>query len=82
MVQAADRRQDGATSTPPSLPAPSWRRDFSGNQVVRIPPGTFQADPPGIVPEPREHDRPAAVMVAAPMLGAMMWGAILYLIFA
>lgn len=82
MVQAADRRQDGATSTPPSLPAPSWRRDFSGkDEIIRVPPGTFPLDRQETRPEGRAEGRPAAVMLLAPILGLGIWAVILALIF-
>ena len=80
MVQAADRRQFGATSTPPSLPAPSWRRDLSETspeiQIDRVPMGTPGADAePNSVAMPllRPPDRPAAVMVLAPLIGLALW---------
>jgi hypothetical protein len=41
MVQAADRRQFGATSTPPSLPALNWRRDLLKAVVDWAPPGAI-----------------------------------------
>jgi hypothetical protein len=85
MVQAADRRQVGATSTPPSLPAPAWRRDFSREpEIERLPQGTFAAY--ALVPRERMEaaldgrDRPAAVMVLAPLLGLVLWGAVLSLL--
>ena len=45
-------------------------------------PGTFPADDGHAPPEPRERDRPAAVMLLAPVIGAAIWGAILYLVLA
>jgi len=76
MVQAADRRQLGATSTPPSLPAPGWRRDLADNPpeipIERAPADAFRVrapDPPRL----RPPDRPAAVMVLAPALGLAIW---------
>ena len=101
-VQAADRRQLGATSTPPSLPALDWRRDLQKVTVNWAPSGAFFADgamnsdsiPDGqgatncttncamncdvvraIAAVPGSHgpDRPAAVMVLAPVLGLAIW---------
>jgi hypothetical protein len=81
-MQAADRRQPGATSTPPSLPAPGWRRDCSKNgSVDRIPlapPGAFAFSATPI--RPRPTDLPAAAMVLAPFIGIALWGGILALI--
>ena len=80
MVQAADRRQFGATSTPPSLPAPSWRRDPSESSseihIVRVPIGAPGADAgPNSAKMPllRPPDRPATVMVLAPLIGLALW---------
>jgi hypothetical protein len=80
MVQAADRRQLGATSTPPSLPAPGWRRDLSETTpeilIDRVPLGAL-SDGAGAnseaVPLLRPPDRPAAVMVLAPLIGLALW---------
>jgi hypothetical protein len=80
MVQAADRRQFGATSTPPSLPAPGWRRDLSEAsleiQIDRMPIGVLGDDAGGnssAIPLQRPPDRPAAVLVLAPLIGLAMW---------
>ena len=78
MVQAADRRQLGATSTPPSLPAPSWRRDLSEQTVKRLPAGTIVAEGRVCV---RPPDRPALVMLLAPFLGLAMWIGLAALLF-
>ncbi len=72
MVQAADRRQLGATSTPPSLPAPGWRRDLSVIPIERAPAGAFCVGAPE-APRLRPPDRPAVVMVLAPALGLAIW---------
>ena len=83
MVQAADRRQFGATSTPPSLPAPSWRRDLSDFppeiSIERVPAGAFRV---GALDAPRLRppDRPALVMVLAPVLGLAIWAGLLTLL--
>lgn len=78
MVQAADRRQAGATSTPPSLPAPAWRRDFSQkHEVERVPPGTFPRVPVEALLEDRPTEQPALAMVLAPVLGLGIWAAML-----
>jgi len=72
MVQAADRRQFGATSTPPSLPAPGWRRDLPDIPIEPAPSGAFcfgEVEPLGL----RPPDRPAAVMMLAPVLGLAIW---------
>ncbi len=83
MVQAADRRQLGATSTPPSLPAPGWRRDLVGNPlqilIERAPAGAFRGCPPDAA-RLRPPDRPAAVMVLAPALGLAIWVGLLALL--
>jgi len=83
MVQAADRRQFGATSTPPSLPAPSWRRDLSDIPpeflIERAPAGAFCASAPGAL-RLRPPDRPAAVIVLAPALGLAIWAGLLTLL--
>jgi len=83
MVQAADRRQLGATSTPPSLPAPGWRRDLADLppeiSFERAPAGAFGVGAraaPGL----RPPDRPAAVMVLAPALGLVIWAGLLTLL--
>ena len=80
MVQAADRRQFGATSTPPSLPAPGWRRDPSEPSpeiyIDRVPLGALSDDDGGnsaAMPLLRPPDRPAAVMVLAPLIGLALW---------
>ena len=80
MVQAADRRQFGATSTPPSLPAPGWRRDLSETSpeihIDRVPIGALGADAgddSAAMPLLRPPDRPAAVLVLAPLIGLAMW---------
>ena len=89
MPQAADRRQPGATSTPPSLPASGWRRDLSPDNggagaarteaggapaIERVPAGTFARVP---VPVPSlRRERPAAVVVLAPVLGLAVWVAL------
>jgi len=79
MVQAADRRQPGAIFIPPALPAPDWRRDSS-----EIPITWLQAPPlcaePAERPRLRPPDRPAAVMVLAPVLGAVVWVGILAMV--
>ena len=78
MVQAADRRQLGATSTPPSLPAPGWRRDLFEILFGRAPAGAFRvgaADPR----RPRPPDCPAAAMLLAPVLGLAIWAGLLAL---
>ncbi len=76
MVQAADRRQLGATSTPPSLPAPGWRRDLADIppeiSIERAPAGAFGVGAPD-PPRLRPPDRPASVMVLAPVLGLAIW---------
>jgi hypothetical protein len=76
MVQAADRRRLGATSTPPSLPAPGWRRDLVGNPpqilIERAPAGALFDGAPDAA-RLRPPDRPAAVMVLAPALGLAIW---------
>ncbi len=83
MVQAADRRQLGATSTPPSLPAPGWRRDLAGNPseipIERAPAGAFRGGAPD-PPRLRPPDRPAVVMVLAPVLGLAIWAGIVALL--
>ena len=88
MVQAADRRQLGATSTPPSLPAPGWRRDLAGNPseippsetpIERAPVGAFRGGAPD-PPRLRPPDRPAVVMVLAPVLGLAIWAGIVALL--
>ncbi len=100
-VQAADRRQFGATSTPPSLPALNWRRDLQKVAVNWAPSGAFFAaeatisdsDPHGngaansdviraiaAAPRSRGLDRPAAVMMLAPLLGLAIWIGLLALI--
>ena len=83
MVQAADRRQLGATSTPPSLPAPGWRRDLSEIPpeipIEQAPASAFRVD----ASDParlRPPDRPAAVMVLAPVLGLAIWAGLLALV--
>ncbi len=83
MVQAADRRQLGATSTPPSLPAPGWRRDLADNppeiSIERVPASVLQVGEPD--PQRlRPPDRPAAVMVLAPVLGLAFWVGLLTLL--
>ena len=82
MVQAADRRQLGATSTPPSLPAPGWRRDLadlpSEIAIERAPAGACCVSAraaPGL----RPPDRPAAAMVLAPALGLALWAVLVTL---
>ena len=103
MVQAADRRQFGATSTPPSLPALNWRRDLPKSTFDWAPPGAFFAGGTYIAggdlhgsgapntgasgvgaiaaaPRSRRADRPAAVMVLAPVLGLAIWIGLLALI--
>ena len=82
MMQAADRRQPGATSTPPSLPAPGWRRDCKENDprdgIKEAPAGAFRVE---ATPVPlRPPDRPAAVLVLAPLVGALLWLGLLRLI--
>ena len=77
MVQAADRRQLGATSTPPSLPAPSWRRDLfkdsEETNVTRVSVGGFPVgESAGTGFEPRAPDRAAAIVVLAPFIGALL----------
>jgi len=83
MVQAADRRQLGATSTPPSLPAPGWRRDLADIppeiSIERAPAGAFGVGAPE-APRLRPPDRPAAVMVLAPALGLVIWAGLLTLL--
>ncbi len=83
MVQAADRRQLGATSTPPSLPAPGWRRDLSDHppeiSIERAPAGAFCIGAPQ-APRLRPPDRPAAVMVLAPALGLAIWAGLFTLL--
>ena len=83
MVQAADRRQFGATSTPPSLPAPSWRRDLSDItpeiSIERAPAGAFCVGA-AAVSRLRPPDRPAAIMVLAPTLGLAIWVGLLALL--
>jgi len=82
MLQAADRRQLGATSTPPSLPAPGWRRDLFKIPIERAPWGAFCID--GAVmtePQSRPPDRPALVMVLAPILGLAIWVGLIALLF-
>lgn len=83
MTQAADRRQPGATSTPPSLPAPGWRRDLSqddpGNGVKRAPPGALCIE--GQPVRERPPDRPARVMFLAPIIGLALWVLLLLLLF-
>ncbi len=81
MVQAADRRQFGATSTPPSLPAPSWRRDLSEIPIKRAPAGAFCVDAAAMAaPQLRPPDRPALVMVLAPVLGLAIWAGLIALL--
>ena len=87
MVQAADRRQFGATSTPPSLPAPSWRRDPSETSpeilINRVPMGALCVDADvnsAAMPLLRAPDRPAAVMVLAPLIGLALWAGLFALL--
>jgi hypothetical protein len=53
-------------------------------RIRRVPPGTFRAGPPGArdPDDRRETERPALVMVLAPLLGICIWGAILFLLLA
>ena len=62
---------------------PNQRR--GEGEIRRVPPGTFRAEPPGASrphPDRDASDRPALVMVLAPVLGLSVWGAILYLLLA
>ncbi len=83
MVQAADRRRLGATSTPPSLPAPGRRRDLGDNPpeipIERMPEGALCVGAPDAV-RLRPPDRPAVVMVLAPVLGLAIWAGLLTLL--
>jgi hypothetical protein len=81
MVQAADRRQLGATSTPPSLPAPSWRRDLTEKPGKWAPPGAFGVFAGSRLSRLNYHGRPALAMVLAPVLGLLLWGALFALMF-
>jgi len=86
MTQAADRRQLGATSTPPSLPAPGWRRDLPEILIERAPLGAFcveggEVSGSAASPRLRPPDRPAAVMLLAPALGLIIWMGLFTLIF-
>jgi hypothetical protein len=82
MMQAADRRQLGATSTPPSLPAPGWRRDCPekppGNGISLAPSGAFPVESAPIPLRPT--GRPAMAMVLAPMLGLAIWSGLIALL--
>ncbi|MBK0397878.1 hypothetical protein H0I76_01640 [Limibaculum sp. M0105] len=74
-LQAADRRQLDATSTPPSLPASGWRRDFPRKH------GIHDSQHPRVQSDIERHD-PALAVFLAPVIGAGIWGVILYMIFA
>ena len=83
MVQAADRRRLGATSTPPSLPAPGRRRDLVDDPpeflIERAPAGAFCVGAPDVA---RRHppDRPALAMMLAPALGLAIWAGLVALL--
>ena len=58
--------------------------DRSTHEIRRVPPGTFRPGPHG-APRPderREPERPALVMILAPLLGLSVWAAILFLLLA
>ena len=86
MSQAADRRQFGASSTPPSHPASGWRRDLQAGSpgwgdtpaprgAVFVSRAAIRADTYADRPKP-----PGAAMLAAPILGVALWATALLLL--
>lgn len=78
-MQAADRRQSGATSTPPSLPASGWRRDLPPLNDV---PDAESARLRAMARPLRRVEEPVApAMVLAPIAGLLLWCLMIYAVF-
>lgn len=80
------RRKEGKHLMPAERRQAHEREQRRGaGEIRRVLPGTFRPDPPGTTRQQSGRNapnRPALVMVLAPLLGLLAWGAILYLILA